>query len=85
MVGRDPAVHVWLDSTSVSRRHARITINGERVTLEDLQSKNGTRVNGRQIKAPTPLADGDEIQFGSIAVSFRIWAAGDATRTEPDR
>jgi DNA-binding winged helix-turn-helix (wHTH) protein len=85
LVGRDPSVQVWLDSASVSRRHARIIIDGERVTVEDLKSKNGTRVRGRQLKGPGRLADGDEIRFGSITVTFRIWAAGEATRTEPDR
>jgi DNA-binding winged helix-turn-helix (wHTH) protein len=85
LVGRDPGVQVWLDSTGVSRRHARISVDGERVTLEDLKSKNGTRVCGRQVEAPVRLADGDEIRFGSIAVAFRIWTAGEATKTEPDR
>ena len=64
LVGRDPGVQVWLDSASVSRRHARITVEGGRVTLEDLQSKNGTRVCGSRISAPRPLADGDEVRFG---------------------
>jgi pSer/pThr/pTyr-binding forkhead associated (FHA) protein len=85
VVGRDPAVQVWLDSTGVSRRHARIDVDREDVTLEDLQSKNGTRLRGLQITAPVRLADGDEIRFGSIAVTFRIWAASEATKTEPDR
>jgi DNA-binding winged helix-turn-helix (wHTH) protein len=83
VVGRDPGAQVWLDSASVSRRHARITIDGEHVTVEDLRSKNGTQVHGRQAKAPVPLADGDEITFGSITVTFRVWAAGEATRTDP--
>jgi pSer/pThr/pTyr-binding forkhead associated (FHA) protein len=52
VVGRDPSVQVWLDSASVSRRHARITIESDRVTLEDLKSKNGTRVGGNQLNAP---------------------------------
>ena len=85
VVGRDPAVQVWLDSTSVSRRHARIVIAGERVTVQDLKSKNGTRVKGRPAENPVPLTDGDEISFGSITVTFRTWAAGEATNTEPDR
>jgi DNA-binding winged helix-turn-helix (wHTH) protein len=83
VVGRDPRVQVWIDSTSMSRRHARITIDGDRVTLEDLNSKNGTRVGGRQITAPFTLTDGDEIRFGSIAVTFRVWAEGNATETAP--
>jgi DNA-binding winged helix-turn-helix (wHTH) protein len=85
LVGRDPRVQVWLDSSSVSRRHARITVSGDRIVLEDLQSKNGTKVAGRQVNAPVPLADGDEVRFGSVTVTFRIWAAGGATRTEPDQ
>jgi DNA-binding winged helix-turn-helix (wHTH) protein len=85
IVGRDPGVQVWLDSTGVSRRHARITIDGEHAILEDLKSKNGTRVRGRQIEVPLRLADGDEIRFGSMTVTFRIWAADEATRTEQDR
>src|SRR5215470_5012223 len=51
VVGRDSGVQVWLDSTSVSRRHARITIKGNQVTLEDLNSKNGTSVRGSEITA----------------------------------
>ena len=85
LVGRDPGAQVWLDSASVSRRHARITIDGDRATLEDLKSKNGTRVGDSRITAPLPLADGDEIRFGSIGLTFRIWAGGEATRTEFDR
>jgi pSer/pThr/pTyr-binding forkhead associated (FHA) protein len=73
---------VWLDSTGVSRQHARITVDGDQVTLEDLKSKNGTRVRGHLVTTAAPLADGDEIRFGSIAVTFRIWAEGEATRTE---
>ena len=84
VVGRDPNLQVWLDSASVSRHHARITIDGTRVTVEDLNSKNGTRVRGNEITAPFKLADGDEIRFGSIAVTFRVWAGGEVTKTEPD-
>jgi DNA-binding winged helix-turn-helix (wHTH) protein len=84
VVGRDPGVQVWLDSPSVSRRHARITVDGDRVILEDLQSKNGTRVCGLRISAPRRLADGDEIRFGSVAVTLRIWAGGEETRSESD-
>jgi pSer/pThr/pTyr-binding forkhead associated (FHA) protein len=82
VVGRDPGVQVWLDSASVSRRHARITVEGDRVTVEDLNSKNGTRVRGNRISTPWRLADGDEVRFGSIGVTLRIWAGGDETRSE---
>ena len=81
LVGRDPAARVWLDSPSVSRRHARILVDGHRAILEDLGSKNGTRVGNTRVTAPSPLADGDELTFGSVVVTFRAWAA-DPTLTE---
>jgi DNA-binding winged helix-turn-helix (wHTH) protein len=84
LVGRDPRAQVWLDSTGVSRQHARITVESDRVTLEDLNSKNGTRVRGQPITSAVSLADGDEIHFGSIGVTFRIWTGGEATKTEGD-
>ena len=46
VIGRDPSCEVQLVTTGVSRRHARITIEPDRVTLEDLESKNGTWCNG---------------------------------------
>ena len=84
-MGRDPRAQVWLDSTGVSRQHARITIDGDRVTLEDLKSKNGTRVGDRLVTAAVPLVDGDMIRFGSIAVTFRVWADGEMTATESEQ
>jgi DNA-binding winged helix-turn-helix (wHTH) protein len=85
VVGRDPRAQVCLDSPSVSRRHARIMVEGDRVTLEDLKSKNGTQVHGRLITDPVPLADGDEIRFGSVGVTFRVSAADGSTRSEAGR
>jgi DNA-binding winged helix-turn-helix (wHTH) protein len=84
VVGRDPAVQVWLDSSSVSRRHARIIVQGGDVTLEDLRSKNGTRLQGRRLDAPARLSHGDEIRFGSITLTFHVWMPEQATETETD-
>jgi DNA-binding winged helix-turn-helix (wHTH) protein len=81
IVGRDPHVQVWLDDATVSRKHARITIDGGRITLEDLQSKNGTFVRGERIDGQAVLADGDALQFGSVGVMFRIWAPGAETKS----
>jgi DNA-binding winged helix-turn-helix (wHTH) protein len=79
VVGRDPQVTVWIDSPGISRQHARITIDGDRVTIEDLGSKNGTHVRGAAISRPTPLSDGDEIRFGSTGLTLRIWSPSDST------
>jgi len=59
VLGRDPDLELFLDSADVSRRHARITINAEGATIEDLESKNGTFVADRRIDATTRLTDGD--------------------------
>lgn len=70
-VGREPGTTVWLDSPSVSRRHARILVGHDRVLVEDLGSKNGTFVRGVRIDQPTPIEDGDELRFGSVTATFR--------------
>jgi DNA-binding winged helix-turn-helix (wHTH) protein len=83
VVGRDPGTAVRLDSPGVSRRHACILLEGDRVTLEDLGSKNGTHVRGDLVTSPTVLEDGDEIRFGSISVTFRVWTTSGSTESEP--
>ena len=65
-VGRDPASTVCINDASVSRHHARINIAGDTVLLEDLNSKNGTQVMSVAITGPTPLTDGDELEFGHV-------------------
>jgi DNA-binding winged helix-turn-helix (wHTH) protein len=70
LIGRDPEVHVFLDHPSVSRRHARISVTADRAVLEDLNSRNGTCVNGRHITAPTDLHDGTVIGVGPITLTF---------------
>ena len=81
VVGRDPAVRVWLDSPSVSRHHARIVIDDERATLEDLGSKNGTRAGDVRVRALVPLSDGDQLRFGSVRATFRA-SSIDPTQSE---
>ncbi len=60
--------------TSVSRRHARLSCEQGSYWLEDLNSKYGTWVNGRQITAPIRLLPGDKIQLGRTTLEIR--AAG---------
>jgi pSer/pThr/pTyr-binding forkhead associated (FHA) protein len=55
----------------VSRRHARITIENGSVHLEDLGSRNGTRLNDKPVGGASPLADGDRISIGSYLLVFR--------------
>ena len=77
LLGREAGAVAWLDSASVSRRHARIVIAGDTATLEDLGSRNGTRLKDREVRGPVPLADGDAIELGSVRMLFRIVPAGE--------
>ncbi|MBL9039078.1 MAG: GGDEF domain-containing protein [Archangium sp.] len=68
IIGRSHECHIRIDDDGVSRSHARLSVSAERVAVEDLQSKNGTLVNGERINALTTLKNGDKIQLGPAAV-----------------
>jgi DNA-binding winged helix-turn-helix (wHTH) protein len=83
ILGRDDGVAVWIDSTTVSRRHARIVIRGSDAILEDLGSKNGTYVREERLTAPRRLTDRDQIRIGSVVLTFRVSPATGPTETRP--
>lgn len=83
VLGRDPDLELFLDSPSVSRRHARIRVGEDGATIEDLGSKNGTFVADRRVGSAMPLADGDVIRIGSVPLTFKVVAAWGSTQTEP--
>jgi DNA-binding winged helix-turn-helix (wHTH) protein len=70
-LGRAADAGVRFDVPGVSRHHARITVQGERATVEDLDSRNGTYLRDKRITAPEALVDGDEIRLGPVTVVFR--------------
>lgn len=72
ILGRALDAHVRFDVPGVSRRHARILVEGADATLEDLDSQNGTYVRGEKIASRAALTDGDEIRFGPVSVVFRL-------------
>jgi DNA-binding winged helix-turn-helix (wHTH) protein len=80
VVGRDADCTLTIPSGLVSRRHARIVVTGERATLRDLDSKNGTLVGGQRVKGERGLAEGDEIRIGPALLVFCAAGAG-STRT----
>lgn len=79
-IGRADECEIVLTDRQVSRYHARITWIGDHFEVVDLDSKNGTHVNGQELHdAPVSLTDGDEIQ---IALRFKL-AFVDAGATAP--
>lgn len=73
VIGRDDGVILWIDDNSVSRRHARIVIDGEEAVLQDLGSKNGTLLRGERVESPVRLVDEDLITIGPASISFRVF------------
>ena len=69
VIGRDPDVAVHIDHSEISRRHARVLVNGDGAVVEDLQSRNGTFLNGKRVESPTALHDGDVLSVGPFAVN----------------
>jgi DNA-binding winged helix-turn-helix (wHTH) protein len=79
VLGRDPAAAVYIDHASVSRRHARISIEADGAILEDLNSRNGTFLDGQQVGGPTTLTHGAVIGLGPVTLTFRVQAAPPST------
>lgn len=69
-VGRDPKCQLAIDSQTVSRKHARISKKWGSFVVADLDSKNGTFVNGEAVQEKI-IQDGDEIVFGTIKTLFK--------------
>jgi hypothetical protein len=69
VIGRLPECAVVLGDPNVSRRHAEIRRHGSEVVVVDLQSTNGTRVNGIPVREQ-PLSDGDEVSVGTTVLRF---------------
>lgn len=85
VVGRDPENDVWIDAATVSRRHARIVVGAEAATIEDLGSKNGTRVRNQPVAAPHALVNGDAVRLGKVSMTFHRRSGASSTRTESKR
>jgi hypothetical protein len=85
IIGRADDAVAWIDSSEVSRRHARIVVSEGKATIEDLGSKNGTVVSGRRIESPTPLEGGDQIELGPVRMMFRVFHARGSTKTQRSR
>jgi pSer/pThr/pTyr-binding forkhead associated (FHA) protein len=70
VVGRGTACDWQIDHHSLSRKHAQFRWNGRELTVEDLGSANGTRVNGRPARGPTPVNPGEPVQLGTVIITL---------------
>ena len=68
IVGRSPSSDICINEPFVSASHARFSLQGPALIIEDLNSLNGTLVNGRQLVEPATLREGDEVQIGDVVM-----------------
>ncbi len=73
LIGRNPTTDITLLDEGISREHAIILFDVETstYTIEDLQSTNGTKVNGKRVRS-AKLCHGDEIELGHTRFRFDL-------------
>ena len=74
-LGREPGCEMIIPHETISARHARFHFSQNQWWIEDLNSRNGTRVNGLVIEAPLVLTSMDEIQLGEVVFTVFIEGA----------
>lgn len=76
VMGRSEAADVALPFSSISREHAKVFLEDDKLMIEDMGSSNGVQVNGEKVKKGQ-LGPGDMVQLG--VVEFRVARRGDST------
>jgi pSer/pThr/pTyr-binding forkhead associated (FHA) protein len=71
-IGRSQECDVFIDDKKISRKHALFKLNNGRLQLEDLNSSNGSYLNGKKIAMPMNLANGDVINFEQYLYTVKI-------------
>lgn len=77
IIGRQEPADILIRDRSLSRQHAKLTTSAAGIVLEDLDSTNGTRVNGKAIER-RELVLGDRVTLGAVTLALHSSAAGEA-------
>ena len=83
-IGRDADLAIRFDTSTVSRRHARVIVTADAALLEDCDSKNGTFRGGERVTSPVALSDGDTIRVGSVRLTFHVSSPFGPTETHEE-
>ena len=71
LIGRSPSADLRINDKAISRDHACISFEDGQYLIEDLQTTNGTKVNGKRVRSGE-LQDGDTIQLGQTTIKFQF-------------
>jgi DNA-binding winged helix-turn-helix (wHTH) protein len=81
VIGRSDDADIRVYASAASRRHARVEVSGQSVTLHDLESRHGTFLNGERVDGSVPVEPGDTIEIAGER--FVLWSPGGKTSPEP--
>ncbi|MBS1108219.1 MAG: hypothetical protein H6Q88_211 [Anaeromyxobacteraceae bacterium] len=84
VLGRGADAATRLEDASVSRVHARLEIDGSRIRVEDLGSKNGSWLSGSRLAGLRELAPGDELRAGRTVLALALAPAPTGPQEPPD-
>jgi hypothetical protein len=79
LLGRAADNTIRVDDVTVSSHHARLAFRSGQWIVQDLGSRNGTRVNGITVEGPMVVTYGDDLQFGEVTFGLRAGAVPEAT------
>jgi predicted component of type VI protein secretion system len=81
LIGRDPECHLRPTSPLISKRHCVLLIKGDKVSVRDFNSTNGTLVNDQAVKGECELRDQDRLKVGPL--EFRLVMEGVTVVSRP--
>lgn len=76
IIGRDEGSDIKIDDLTVSHNHALLRLRGNKVTIEDLRSLNGTKLNGKVVSKAVAISSGDVIAVGAVKLLIEEPAEG---------
>jgi pSer/pThr/pTyr-binding forkhead associated (FHA) protein len=83
VIGSDPGVELALSDSRVEPRHTRVTASADGALVEDLGEPGGTFVNDSELRVPTRIKPGDELQVGVTVLKLRAGDAPSEVRAKP--
>jgi hypothetical protein len=83
-VGRAADADVLLSDARVALRHLRLDVDEERVIVRDLDTTQGTRVNGQRLRSPRPVTYKDKIEIGPYVLNVALFSPSEIRKSEEE-